>query len=230
MAIIETESLAQKTANAISEQVIRRILLPGDRLVETRIARQLGVSQGTVREALKLLDTQGMVHTEARRGTFVTQLNEDYVESLYDILTELYDLMLRKVMKNITVEDIKELQTVDKKIEACAKAKDGYGFGECMFEGISLDLRIAADPLLENTIKGLWTLKRWVEYEALVYRQDTLMESHKALSRTIELTIRRKMRSAVHEMRKYAEFEKQIAVKVMRLGSGLEPRSTQKRT
>jgi DNA-binding GntR family transcriptional regulator len=49
---------------------------PGERLVETRIAEELGVSRSTIREAFLKLEHQGLVVNHPRRGTFVTRLSQ----------------------------------------------------------------------------------------------------------------------------------------------------------
>jgi DNA-binding GntR family transcriptional regulator len=74
---IDLENLSQKVADSIAERIIRGELETGERLVEAKIARELGVSQGTIREAFRILEKKKMVSILPRRGTTVTQLNAD---------------------------------------------------------------------------------------------------------------------------------------------------------
>lgn len=213
---IKTENLSQKVVDIISERIIRKDLLPGERLIEIKIARELGISQGTVREAFRILEKKKMVTIQARRGTIVTELNTDYVESLYDILAELYILMMRKVMINITPENVRDLLLVMEKIKACAEMEDGLGYGEAIFESMALLLRISKDNLLEHTVTELWLVKRWVEYEALIFRKNQLMDSYQDLLRIQELILSGRIDDAANKIREHAQYEKRIALKVIK--------------
>jgi len=212
---IKAENLSHKVVEIISERIFRKDLLPGERLVETKIARELGVSQGTVREAFRILEKKKMVISQARRGTVVTELNRDYVDSLYDILAELYCLMIRKVIRKITPTDIEECIGVMEKIKACAEAEDGRGYGEAMFEAMAILLRISQDPLLEHTVTELWQVKRWVEYEVLMLRKKELLESYQDLMKIQEYVAGGKTDDAARQIREHAQYEKRIALQVI---------------
>jgi DNA-binding GntR family transcriptional regulator len=60
---------------SLEEAILTGQVVPGSRLVETSIAEQLEVSRTTVREAFLMLERQGLVASEPRRGTFVTRLS-----------------------------------------------------------------------------------------------------------------------------------------------------------
>ncbi|NPU83856.1 MAG: GntR family transcriptional regulator [Syntrophaceae bacterium] len=220
---IKAENLSQKAAEIISGRIIRKEFLPGERLIETRIAGELGVSQGTVREAFRILEKKKLVAIEPRRGTVVTQINSDYIESLYDILAELYGLMIRKVIVRMTPADKEEILGGIERIKACANTEDGLGYGEAMFDIISILLRIAGDSLLEHTITELWQVKRWVEYEALIFRKKELADSYRELLKILETAEEGNADEAVRKIREYAKYEKEIALKVMGGESGTEP-------
>jgi len=77
--------LAEEAANAIREQILTGGFRSGERLVEAKIAEQLGVSRGPVREAFKLLRAEGLVDEEPRRGTFVARVSSADVRDIYDL-------------------------------------------------------------------------------------------------------------------------------------------------
>jgi DNA-binding GntR family transcriptional regulator len=69
---------------------IRRLILDGslrqgERLIEDRLAEQLGVSRNPVREALRVLEGEGFVDTAARRGCFVATLSADQAADLFEV-------------------------------------------------------------------------------------------------------------------------------------------------
>jgi DNA-binding GntR family transcriptional regulator len=78
------QTLSHQIRDTLVRQIVSGELEPGERLVETRVAATFGTSQAPVREALRELDTFGLVEIKPRRGTFVrsfvrTTLRESYV-------------------------------------------------------------------------------------------------------------------------------------------------------
>jgi len=213
---IKAENLSHKVADIISERIIREELCAGERLIEVKIARELGVSQSTIREALRTLEKKKMVTIQARRGTIVTKLDQSYVESLYDILAELYALAMRKAMnRGASVSQIKNTARTLQQIRVCAEAEDGIGYGEAMFAMAAILLRAARDPLLEHSITELRQLKRWVEYKVLLYRKKDLQESYLVLEKILEAAANGRGDEAARMIREQTQYEKMIALKVI---------------
>ena len=78
-------SLAGDAADRIREEILAGGFRPGDHLVEAKIAEQLSISRGPVREAFKLLRAEGLLKEEPRRGTFVVSLSADDVREIYEL-------------------------------------------------------------------------------------------------------------------------------------------------
>jgi DNA-binding GntR family transcriptional regulator len=69
----------------LKDRILRRQLVPGDRISVDEVARGLGVSRTPVTDALKRLAREGLVEIVARRGTFVSGLTADEVKEWFDI-------------------------------------------------------------------------------------------------------------------------------------------------
>jgi DNA-binding GntR family transcriptional regulator len=77
--------LVDDVSRSLEEAILSGKMRPGDRLIETWLAKHLNVSRTTVREALLMLERQGYVVSEPRRGTFVTRLShEDALDLCYN--------------------------------------------------------------------------------------------------------------------------------------------------
>jgi DNA-binding GntR family transcriptional regulator len=77
--------LVDDVYRSLEEAILSGKMRPGDRLIETWLAEHLKVSRTTVREALLMLERQGYVVSEPRRGTFVTRLTrEDALDLCYN--------------------------------------------------------------------------------------------------------------------------------------------------
>lgn len=90
-------SLPEQVAAALSEEIVERRLLPGDRLLETALAERFGTSRAPVREALYLLTEEGMVEKTPRRGTAVKHYDEQGVKEIYQARTALEELALERI-------------------------------------------------------------------------------------------------------------------------------------
>jgi DNA-binding GntR family transcriptional regulator len=78
-------SLAEDAADRVREQILSGGYAQGEHLVEAKIAEQLGISRGPVREAFKLLRAEGLLQEEPRRGTFVVRMSPDDVREIYGL-------------------------------------------------------------------------------------------------------------------------------------------------
>src|SRR4051812_24021764 len=93
---LDTESLASRIADRIVDAVAAGTLAPGQRLVEAEIAAALGVSRMPLREALKLLEAQGILSVTPRRGSFVVPFDERRIGQICDARLALERLALRR--------------------------------------------------------------------------------------------------------------------------------------
>ena len=121
--------------NVLSEQVKDRILqwilegelAPGSRIIETRVARELGVSQAPVREALRDLTTLGVVEMQPYRGASVRRPSKtDLVEAM-EVRAELEALAARQAATRITQECLNELRSLIDEMHELAEAGDAHG-------------------------------------------------------------------------------------------------------
>jgi len=82
---LEAASLRHLVYERIEQMIIRGQLRPGDRMPETELAANLGVSRGPVREALLLLERDGWVEVKPRHGATVRRRSNREIEELYDV-------------------------------------------------------------------------------------------------------------------------------------------------
>lgn len=88
-------SVPDKVVDAVNEGILRRRLSVGQRLVEADLTQELGVSRGTVREALKQLSAGGVVRLLPHRGAFIRKLSRRDAEELLLVLEVLCGLAAR---------------------------------------------------------------------------------------------------------------------------------------
>jgi DNA-binding GntR family transcriptional regulator len=81
----ETDSLPNVVADELRSLIVRGTLLPGEHLGQTQLAERFGRSKVPIREALKLLSTEGFLRHDRNRGYFVAPLDYDEAVQLYKL-------------------------------------------------------------------------------------------------------------------------------------------------
>ena len=94
-----------KIVNNIKEEIINGNIKPGQRIIETHIAREMGVSRSPLREAIQKLKAENVLKVTPYRGTYVNTLSR-----------EIY--AIEKIIENsVNVEFIKFINILDKKVK-----------------------------------------------------------------------------------------------------------------
>ncbi|ALC88820.1 hypothetical protein AM500_02655 [Bacillus sp. FJAT-18017] len=101
----------------LKEDINTGILEQGERIVAREIAKQFGVSDIPVREALKKLESEGLVENIPHVGSRVSTINIQTAEEVFSIRLELESFATRLAAKNATDEGIDELQKIVDEIE-----------------------------------------------------------------------------------------------------------------
>jgi GntR family transcriptional regulator, gluconate operon transcriptional repressor len=117
-------SLTEEAADGIREQILRGGFKPGQHLVETKIAHELDISRGPVREAFKLLRAEGLLKEEPRRGTFVVSLSAQDVREIYGLRAALEGRAARMLTRGQDAAAIDALRAVAADIETAVERSD----------------------------------------------------------------------------------------------------------
>jgi len=169
-------NLVNRIVQYISEKIITAELKPGERIVEGRMARELNVSTIPLREAFRLLEKDGLIERMPRRGVRVTFLSPIDIEYTYDILAQLYALLLRKFVAVADERSFIQINAVIDKLDKCAASRDIEGFNEALFSIGVVALQLIKAPMMERMILELWPTKRRVEYYISSHKQEYLKE------------------------------------------------------
>lgn len=95
-----TQSLSEQIAAQLSERIVTGACAPGQRIMEQAVAAEFAVSRGPVREALRLLEKDGLVTILPRRGALVTNLSITEVKEIFDIRAALNGLRDRELAED----------------------------------------------------------------------------------------------------------------------------------
>jgi DNA-binding GntR family transcriptional regulator len=101
LSLVRTRSLAEQVADSIVEGIANGALAPGQKIIEVDLASRLQVSRVPVREALKILETQGIVVGRPHRGVRVVEFDKSKIAQVYEIRLFLEKIALRDARARI---------------------------------------------------------------------------------------------------------------------------------
>lgn len=108
----------------MKDAILSGVLKPGDRIVETQWASELGVSQSPVREAIRSLESIGLVYTVPFQGTYVSSITLQDLIDAHTIRSSLETLGVRYAIKLITDEQLEQMHVLLVEMEQAGKEND----------------------------------------------------------------------------------------------------------
>lgn len=118
--LTQNSTLRSEVANLIRKKILDGEIPSGERLIETEIAAQLGVSRMPVREAMRTLESEGLIKQVPRRGLIVSEYTENDIREYYTIREALEVCAIKIVVDKISPEEIAELR------EYCENAAEAH--------------------------------------------------------------------------------------------------------
>ena len=125
---IVVEPLYQQVATRIRELIYAGRLPAGAWIDELGLAKSFGLSRTPLREALKVLEKEGLVRNVPRQGSFVTELSVADLEELFPIMAMLEARCALEATRKASDADIRGLEAIHAELERCAAAGDAVGY------------------------------------------------------------------------------------------------------
>jgi DNA-binding GntR family transcriptional regulator len=116
---VEQRTVQGTVVDLVRDAIISGVLIPGERLTESTIARQMNVSRAPLREALRQLEEEGLVIRIPNRGCFVVDLSEQDIREIFSLRATLECTAIEWATANLTASDIASLR---ENIQQCRQA------------------------------------------------------------------------------------------------------------
>lgn len=205
---VDASQRAKPLREVIRDTVRNRIFegqyTPGSRLVERDLAAEFNVSRLPVREALRMLQQEGLVTEPATRGSVVASLDADQVEDLFSVRIALEVLACRLAAQRATPEDIGRLSgLVDRSKEALARGSlaETHALNSEFHDEVT---RIADNDFLRTALEPLQGRMHWLFRH--VRDLPELVEEHELLLTAIASgDPDRAAAQSAHHIEKYRE-------------------------
>jgi DNA-binding GntR family transcriptional regulator len=177
--------LRDVVSDAIRDSIASGARRPGERLVEDRLADELGVSRNPVREALRALDVEGYVELIPRRGAIVADLSPDVVAEIFEVRGALEALGARLAAERATAAQVRRLdRLLDTSGQALGRGDLGRMPGlNTRFHQLVLDM--GGNALLGETMAPLRGRTQWIFSRTVGQRAAASLDEHRELAAAI---------------------------------------------
>jgi DNA-binding GntR family transcriptional regulator len=151
-----TLSVPEQIASRLGDRILVGDMPPGERIGEQELADEFNVSRGPVREALRILEREGLVTILARRGAIVTELTASELRELMEIRAGLFEIVVRKLAQSNHPELLPMLRAGNRRLEALSQLDDdGGAYAETTYRLLILCARMAGNRRLQRMLTGL---------------------------------------------------------------------------
>lgn len=126
--------LSQRVASQLRDEIIAGQIPAGSPLRLASLASRLEVSTTPVREALAILERQGLLVSEMHRGFYATAIGPREIEGIYEVHAHISELLTESATRRLTDEDIDELEELDRRMREATESGDAVDAANCNHE------------------------------------------------------------------------------------------------
>jgi DNA-binding GntR family transcriptional regulator len=123
----ERSLMREEVYEALRGWIVDGVLLPGEKMRDTELARKLRVSRTPVREALRRLEDEGLVESSAHRWTRVSTLDAGDAHSVYPIIWSLEALAIELAGPRIAPEDLRAMEEANSELDDAVRSSNAPG-------------------------------------------------------------------------------------------------------
>lgn len=169
--------------HTLREAILKGELKPGERLMELQLAAKLGVSRTPIREAIRMLEQEGLAVTVPRKGAEVARMTEKDMEDVLVVRAALDGLAVELACDNITAEQLGQLQNAERRFGSCIKNGDLKKIAEADVEFHEVIYRATGNARLVTMLSNLreQMYRYRVEYLKDSDNYPELLREHQAI-------------------------------------------------
>jgi DNA-binding GntR family transcriptional regulator len=182
------ENLDQKAYQIIKEMIEDRILLPGHKIPQEKLANELGISRTPLISALKFLEHEKLVEVKPRRGFFVRLFTKKEMVSIFEIREVLEGLAARRSAQSITDEQCKTLQQIFSPFRGLQDIRDIAAYSRADRQFHTMITRMASREFLSNMLQTFNIISlayQNVTTEGLIRHPNETLHDHELITGAI---------------------------------------------
>lgn len=188
MIIRRSKSMREKVYDTLKSLIFEGKIAPGERIIETEYSKKFDISRTPLREAIRMLENEGLVETQAKGGVTVKKVTKEEIVEIYKIRIALESLILEEVIKKAKEEDLEKVRQILLETKDAFNADDTATIFE-LFSKFNIALyEIANLPRVENLINNINSYLRRFRKLSISNskRREVAYNDHLAIFQTIK--------------------------------------------
>jgi DNA-binding GntR family transcriptional regulator len=188
MTSIRVPSLSEEVAKRIREMIRKGILQKGDRIAEKPLCEATGVSRTPLREALRLLSSEGLVELIPNKGAFVAQPSMADIREMFWVMSVLEGTCARECARKMDEKGLNKLENLYRKLEKHFQASNHEKYMAVNHSYHTLVQDLAGNKILSEVINGLRQKILLYRYRQIYQpnRLDESMQEHRNLHEALK--------------------------------------------
>ncbi|MBQ4564218.1 MAG: GntR family transcriptional regulator [Lachnospiraceae bacterium] len=168
--------------------ILRGDLKPGQRLMEIQLANQLGVSRTPVREAIRMLELEGLVKMVPRKGAEVAQISEKHLRDVLEVRSALEELAGTLACERMNAEQLYELKRVNRQFMQVIDSENITAIADADENFHLVIYNATGNERLSQMVNGLREQMYRYRLEHIKDRskREELVKEHEAIIRALE--------------------------------------------
>lgn len=181
-------SLHAQAVDRLRDMIVEGELAPGSRVIEADLCADLGISRTPLREALKVLASEGLVELLPHRGARVTEVTAEDTIHLFELIAGLEGLAAELAAQRMSERDLERLRTMHERLDRYHAARRRHDYFRTNQRIHRLLVVLAGNPILAATHERLLARARRARYLAILSeeRWDEAMREHRDLLDALE--------------------------------------------
>ena len=199
--------------NTLREAILKGEIKPGERLMELQLAAKLGVSRTPIREAIRMLEQEGLAVTIPRRGAEVARMTEKDMQDVLQVREALDELAANIACECITLEELEQLEQAMNSFEEAVYTKDIKRIADTDMVFHDIIYHATRNPKLEMILNNLreQMYRYRVEYLKDEKNYPVLLKEHREI---LQGLTEKNKELVTNSMRRHVE-NQAVAVKTM---------------
>ena len=173
-------------AGRLRELIVSGELKPGARIRQQELADNFGVSATPVREAIRQLETEGYLQSEAHIGVHVAEINRKGLEEIYQVRMLIEGWLAHRAAERATDDALEQLRTLAAEFETAACEDNVIVARRANYELHRLIWELADAPVALNIVNSLWAKFPWDLLDYVPGRDQRSVHEHHDLVAALE--------------------------------------------
>ena len=212
--LIQRTSLVDQVCAYLRERIFNFDFKPGHSIQESKLMKTIGVSRSPIREALRILEGEGLLERNAQKGVIVKNISRREIQETYSILAVLEGLATELAIERLRKDDLDELNELCDKMRQQDEKRNYKQWAKHNHRFHKIIIKAADNLLLEKELKQYRSKTIWfMAFMAVKLQEQIFQQSHMEHKEIVDALVSRDSDLAVSQTKRHIKNAGETVVK-----------------